>query len=85
VAGRHGVVLEDNFYNKLERLSVQARKKDKILAVYVQRICEAHDTVIRSYYQQIHGSSGADAMTSMEYSGEQVYVYIIHDPFVISC
>jgi len=30
----------------LERLSVQARKKDKILAAHVQRICEAHDTII---------------------------------------
>jgi len=32
----------------------------------VQRICEAHDTVMRSYYQQIHGSSGADAMTPVD-------------------
>ena len=65
--------MEDDFYNKLERLNVQAEKKDKILAVHVQRMCEAHDTVIRSYYQQIHGSSGADATTSIENLGEQVY------------
>jgi len=45
VAVRCGVVVEDDFYNKLERLSVQAGKKDKILAAYVQCICEAHDTV----------------------------------------
>ena len=32
----------------------------------MQRICKAHDTVMRSCYQQMHGSSGADAMTSME-------------------
>jgi len=46
VAGRRGAVIEDDFYNKLERLSVQAgdSEKDKILAVHVQRICEAHDT-----------------------------------------
>jgi len=74
VAGRRGAVVEDDFYNKLERLSVQARKKEKILAAHVQRICKAHDTVMRSYYQQIHGSSGADATTSMENLGEQVYV-----------
>jgi len=73
VAGRRGAVVEDNFYNKLERLSVQAGKKDKILAAHVQRICEAHDTVMRSYYQQIHGSSKADTTTSMENIGEQVY------------
>jgi len=74
VAGMRGAVVEVDFYNKLERLSVQAGKKDKILAAHVQRISEAHDTVMRSYYQQIHGSSGADATTSMENIGEQVYV-----------
>ena len=29
-----------------------AGKKDKILLAHVQRICEAHDTVMRYYYQQ---------------------------------
>ena len=67
-------VVEDHFYNKLERLHVQAGEKYKILAAHVQRICEAHDAVMRSYYQQMHGSSGADATTSMENIGEQVYV-----------
>ena len=74
VAGRCDAVVEDDFYNKLEKLNVQAGKRDKILSAHVQRICEAHDTVMRSYYQQIHGSSGADATTSMENIGEQVYV-----------
>jgi len=76
VAGRRGAVVEDDFYTKLERLSVQAGKKDKILAAHVQCICEAHDTVMRSYYQQIHGSSRADATTSMENLnlGELVYM-----------
>ena len=64
--------MEDDFYNKRKNLNVQARKRDKILLAHVQRICEAHDTVMRSYYQQIHGSSGADATTSMENIGEQV-------------
>ena len=74
MAERHGAVVEDEFYNKLERLNVQAGKKDKILAAHVQCICEAHDTVMRSYYQQIQGSSGVDATTSMENLGEFVYV-----------
>jgi len=51
VAGRHGSVVEDDFYNKLEKLNVQAGKRGKILWAHVQRICEAHDTVMRSYYQ----------------------------------
>jgi len=46
VAGRRGAVVEDDLHNKLERLNVQAGKKDKILAAHVQRICEAHDTVM---------------------------------------
>ena len=74
VAGRRSAVVEDDFYNKLEKLNVQAGKKDKILLAHVQRICEVHGAVLRSYYQQIHGSSGADATTSMENIGEQVYV-----------
>ena len=74
VAGRRGAVVENDFYNKLNKLNVQAGKKDKILLEHVQRICEVHDTVMRSYYQQIHGSSRADAMTLMEIIGEQVYV-----------
>jgi len=74
VAGRRGAVVEDGFHNKLERLSVQGGKTDKILVAHVQRICKAHDTVIRSYYQQIRGSPEADTTTSMENIGEQVYV-----------
>jgi len=74
VVGRRGAVVEDDFYNKLEKLNVQAGKRDKILLAHVQRICEVHDTVMRSYYQQIHGSSGAEATTSMENIREQVYV-----------
>ena len=76
VAGRHGAVVEDDFHNKLEKLNVQAGKRDKILLAHVpvQRICEAHDTAMRSYYQQIHGSSGADATMSMENIGEQMNV-----------
>jgi len=74
VAGRRGAVLGDDLCNKLKRLRVQAGKKDKILAAHVQRICAAHDAVMQSYYQQIHGSSEADATTWLESIGEQVYV-----------
>jgi len=74
VAGRRSAVVEDDFYNKLDKLNIQAGKKHKILLAHVQRVCEAHDTVMRSYHQQIHGSSGADATTSMQNIGEQMYV-----------
>jgi len=46
VSGRRGALEEDDFCDKLEMLNVQAEKRDKILAAHVQRICEAHDTVI---------------------------------------
>jgi len=85
LAGRRGAVVEDDFYHKLKRPNVQAGKRDKILEAHVQRICKANDTVMRSYYQQIHGSSGVDATTSMENMEYQMYVYIIHNLFVISC
>ena len=74
VAGRRGAVVEDDFYNKLERLNVQAGKRENILAAHVQRICKAHEPVMQSYYQQIQGSSGADATTSIENIEEHVYV-----------
>jgi len=57
VAGRRGAVVEDDFYNKLQRLNVQAGKRDKTLAAHVQHICEAHDTVTRSYYQQVRSNA----------------------------
>ena len=38
LAGRRGTVVEDDFYNKLEKLNVQAGKRDKILLAHVQRI-----------------------------------------------
>jgi len=53
VAERRGAVVEDDSYNKLEKLNVQAGKRDKIMLAHVQRICKAHDTVMRSYHQQI--------------------------------
>ena len=31
VAGRRGAVMEDDFYNKLEKLNVQVGKREKIL------------------------------------------------------
>jgi len=46
VAGRRGAVVENEFYDKLERLNVQAGENNKILAAHVQRICEAHDAVM---------------------------------------
>jgi len=70
VTGRRGAVVEDDFNNKLERLNVQAGKKDKILMAYwhVQRIARHSNAILLS----ANGSSGADMRTSMENIVEQV-------------
>ena len=46
MAGRRGAVVEDDFYDNRERLSIQAGLRNKILAAHMQRISEAHDLVI---------------------------------------
>ena len=46
MAGMRGAVVEHDLFHKHERLSVQAGKRDTILAANVQHICKAHDTVI---------------------------------------
>jgi len=35
MAGRRGAIVEDDFYNKLKKLNVQAGKRDKILLAHV--------------------------------------------------
>ena len=46
-----------------------------ISVTWLIRQCDmTHSSVIRSYCQQVHGASGADATTSMENLGEQVYM-----------
>ena len=63
---------EGDFYDKLQKLDVQARKKDNIFSDHVTQVCEAHDRVILSYLQQIHGSPGADAKVSKDNNGQNV-------------
>ena len=46
VVGNRGSVVESDFYNKLKKLDVQERKKDKLFADHVTQACEAHNWVI---------------------------------------
>ena len=69
VTGRRGAVVEVDFYDKLERLSVQTREKDKILTAHVH----VHSNPILSANTWVV-SPGADVMTLMETIGEQVFV-----------
>jgi len=40
VAGSRGAVVEDDFYSKLEKLSVQAGKRDKIMLAHAKRMTQ---------------------------------------------
>ena len=75
VAGNRGSVMKSDFYEKLEKLDVQAGKKDKIFSDHITQVCEAHGQVISSYLQQIHGFPGTDARGSSQKNniGENVY------------
>jgi len=45
--------VEDDFCNKLERLSVQVGKLDKILSARVQRICDIRDDVKVAWFVRV--------------------------------
>ena len=64
VAGNRGSIMKSNFYEKLEKLDVQAGEKDKIFSDHLTQVCEVHGQVLSSYFQQIHGSPGTDARGS---------------------
>ena len=67
--------MESDFYEKLEKLGVQAGKKDRIFSDHLTQVCAAHGQVLSSYFQQIHGSPGTDAKESSLRNniGENVY------------
>jgi len=73
IVGNRGSVMEGDVYEKLEKLDVQAGKKDKSFSDHVTQVCEVHNRVILSYLQQIHGSLGADAKGSRNDIGQNVY------------
>ena len=50
VAGNRGSVMESDFYEKLEKLDVQAGKKDKIFSDAITQVCETHGQQISSYF-----------------------------------
>ena len=73
VAGNRGSVMEIDFSEKLEKLDVQAGKKEKIFYDHLTQVCEAHNRVMLSYHQQIQGSPGVNARGSKDDIGQNVY------------
>ena len=74
VVGNRGSVVESDFYTKLEKLDVQEGKKDKLFADHVRQVCEAHNRVIVSFLQQVHGGTGPTTKGSRENIGHNVHV-----------
>ena len=73
VAGNRGLVMESDFYEKLENFDVQAGEKDKIFSDHLTQVCEAHDRVTLSYHHQIQGSPGVNARGSKDDIVQNVY------------
>ena len=57
VVGNRGSVVESDFYTTLKKLDVQEGKKDKLFADHVTQVCEAHNRVIMSFFQQGQGGT----------------------------
>ena len=57
VVGNRGLVVESEFYTKLEKLGVQEGKKDKLFADHVTQVCEVQNRAIVSFLQQVQGGA----------------------------
>jgi len=55
--GNRGSVVESDFYTKLQKLDIQEGEKDKLFADHVTQVCKAHNRVIVSFLQQVHGGT----------------------------
>jgi len=67
-------VVESDFYIKLKKLDVQEGKKDKLFADHVTEVCEAHNRVIVSFFQQVQGGARTTTEGSRENLWHNVHV-----------
>jgi len=67
-------VVESDFYTKLKKLDVQEGKKDKLFADHVTQVCEAHNRVIVSFFQQVQGGARPTTEGSRENLWHNVHV-----------
>jgi len=74
VVGNRGLVVESDFYTKLNNLDVQEGKKDKLFADHVTQVCEAHNRVIVSFIQQVQRGTRSTTEGSRENIGHDVHV-----------
>ena len=74
VVGKRKSVVESDFYTKLKKLDIQEGQKDKLFAVHVTQVCEAHNRVIVSFLQQVQGGTRPTTEGSRENIGHNVHV-----------
>ena len=74
MVGNRGSVLKIDLYTKLNKLDVQEGKKDKLFADHVTQICEAHNWVIVSFLQQVHGGMRPTTQESRQNIDHNVHV-----------
>ena len=74
VVGNRGSVVESDFYTKLKKLDIQEVKKDKLFVNHVTQVCEAHNRVIVSFFQQVQGGMRPTTEGSRENIGHSVHV-----------
>jgi len=74
VVGNRGSVVESDFYTKLKKLDVQEGKQDKLFTDHVKQVCEAHNRVIVSFLQQVHGGARPTTEGSRENIRHNVHV-----------
>jgi len=74
VVGNRRSVVESDFYTKLKKLDVQEGEKDKLFADHVTQVCEAHNQVIVSFFQQVQAGTRPATQGSRENIGHNVHV-----------
>jgi len=74
VVDNRGSMLASDFYTKLKKLDVQEAKKDKLFADHVTQVCEAHNWVTVSFFQQVQGGTRPTTEGSKENIQHNVHV-----------
>jgi len=74
VVGNRGWVVEIDFDTKLKKLDVQEGKNDRLFADHVTQVCRAHNRVILSFHQHMHGLARPNTEGWRENIGHNVHV-----------
>ena len=74
MVGNRGSVVESDLYTKLKKLDVQEGKKDNLFTDHVTQVCEAHNRVTVSFFQQVQGGTRPTTEGLRENIGHKMHV-----------